>query len=202
MKSRMLLGAIVLLALVTVASGQQTTYKWDIAFANGPDNVVNGISAGGSATAYYFIGSQSPEITFTGSGTFKSCKGLAALICPFFVTGGGTWTDGTTSGTYVVTELISFDVAALPFSLPTDNIGNAANARGGTAILKIHYSDGSQGILVLEGLLVVGGTLQTGVSASKGLALYPAQHSVGCTDGFCFEPGAVFPIFHVIACGN
>ena len=90
-------------------------------------------------------------ITLTGSGTFRDNPGS-----PQAVTGGGTWTItgfGAGSGTYTVTGFVSFEVA--PGTLPsppfTDGItGVAADARAGLAVLRITYSDGDEGVLIVS----------------------------------------------------
>jgi hypothetical protein len=90
-------------------------------------------------------------ITLTGSGTFRSNPGR-----PQDVTGGGTWTAvgfGAGSGTYTVTGFVSFVLA--PGTLPsppfTDGVtGVAADARAGLLVLRIAYSDGDEGVLVLS----------------------------------------------------
>ena len=103
------------------------------------------------------------------------------------MTGGGTWkavaSDGTTvtgTGTYTVTGLVRFDLAPGTFtSLPLlDGIGDAANARSGLAVLRIAYSDGSRGILVVSCHL--GGTpspVFEGITATKGFVDYLSKKS-------------------------
>ena len=90
-------------------------------------------------------------ITLTGRGTFR-------LNDEHDVTGGGTWetaaADGTVtgSGTYRVTELVSFVFgpgSAAGYTAIIDEMGNLADARAGVAVLKVHYSDGTNGIVVV-----------------------------------------------------
>lgn len=91
-------------------------------------------------------------------------------------TGGGTyiisWAGSSVeSGTYDVTGLVSFHVA--PGSVPstiTDTIGDRTTARAGLAVLKIMYSDGSDGILIVSCHLPVGSpmTIFEGITATKG----------------------------------
>ena len=115
-------------------------------------------------------------ITLTGTGTFRSNSGR-----PQDVTGGGTWTttgSGAGSGTYKVTGFVSFVLA--PGNLPsppfTDGVtGAAADARAGLAVLRIAYSDGDNGVLVLSCDLP--GTppnlpIFEGITASKGFIDY------------------------------
>jgi hypothetical protein len=213
MKRRLVLAAVVLLSLMASSqeigknctNNNKVMVRWDIAVYT-----VAGMSPDGATPVHYFppdctsipgeCHSYPPEIVLTGSGTFQYGKnGRGENL--HHITGGGTWTavatdNTTTSGTYVVREVISF-VAAPAFGggvVPPDNIGDAADASSGTAILSIKYSDGSQGILILEGP----DSMALGyVSVSKDISFYPAPHGFGCTDGYCLPEGTVFPIFHI-----
>jgi hypothetical protein len=91
-------------------------------------------------------------ITLTGSGTFDLGESNDA-------SGGGTWETATAAGaviatgTYRVTGLVRFELA--PGSLAgvpgfVDAIGNVADTRAGLAVLRVAYSDGAKGILVLS----------------------------------------------------
>src|SRR3989442_9577830 len=117
--------------------------RWDIinlAFTTPPT-----VSAGGVAFA---SADASHTIKLTGTGTFvaPASGGTSGAV-----TGGGTWetfTSGisTGSGTYFVTSLASWQFAN--FQTPgavTDLIGSGG--ANGNAILRIQYSDGSEGIL-------------------------------------------------------
>ncbi len=136
--------------------------RWDIInvdFATGT------LSAGGIASGLANDGS---KITLTGSGTFHTGHQGP-------VTGGGTWETfdatgtSTASGTYKATALVRFDVAPGTPPLPHDNIGPLANSRAGLAILRISYSDGTGGALVVSCHLVGSpSTIVEGVTASKG----------------------------------
>ncbi len=103
---------------------------------------------------------QTPEgatITLTGSGTFVAPAGGNGGSGA--VTGGGTWETfdasgaSTGSGSYVVKELVSWEFAnlqGLPGGLPvTDNTGDASKRANGTAVLRIHFSDGQSGVLTV-----------------------------------------------------
>ena len=137
-------------------------FRWDIInvdFATGT------LSAGGMASADANDGS---KITITGSGRFRVGHEDA-------VRGGGTWETfdmagtSTGKGTYRVRELVRFDVAPGTAPLPNDNIGALADERAGLLVLRISYSDGSGGVLVVSCHLV--GTPRTvieGVTISKG----------------------------------
>lgn len=141
--------------------------RWDVVindFSRSPIEV----SAGGSASAR---AQDNSMITLTGSGTFEPGEDRE-------VTGGGMWETfnaagtRTGGGTYRVTGLVRWDVAPGSFPL-SDRIGNAVDARAGLAILKVRYSDGSNGILVVSCHLA--GTTDAvfeGVTASKGFVAY------------------------------
>jgi hypothetical protein len=110
------------------------------------------LNPGGSATA---IASDGSTITIAGSGTFVSPASGGSSSA---VTGGGTWkvvsADGktTTSGTFVVTELVRWEQSngGFPGSGLIDNVGNINEAQGGLAVLRVLYSDGSQGVLTIS----------------------------------------------------
>ena len=130
------------------AKGARTglTIRWDIISLTGgaPPGPIN---AGGVSSAHAPDGT---KITLKGSGTFG---GLSTRV-----TGGGDWTTydpsgaQSGSGTYKVVSLVSFIQANFQSPPPVfvDNIGDA-NHKGanGTAVLRIAYSDGSQGVLTV-----------------------------------------------------
>jgi hypothetical protein len=136
--------------------------RWDIIsidFATGT------ASPGGVASAF---ANDNSKITLTGTGTFRLNPGR-----PQAVTGGGTWETSTGSGTYEVTGFVSYVLDPGTFPLPNDNIGNVADVRAGLAVLKISYSDGSDGVLILSCHFT--GTPDAvfeGVTASKGVVDY------------------------------
>jgi len=89
------------------------------------------------------------SIRLTGSGTFVAPASGGPSNA---VTGGGAWEtfDGavsTGSGTYWATGLASWQFANFFSPVPVDLIGNLSEAANGNAVLRIHYSDGSEGIL-------------------------------------------------------
>ena len=136
--------------------------RWDIISV---DFSTGTLSAGGIASAQANDGS---EITLTGSGTFRSNPGN-----PQDVTGGGTWQTSTGSGTYQVTDFVRFELAPGTPPLPHDNIGNIADNRAGLLVVRVAYSDGSEGTLAVSCHLV--GTPHAvfeGVTASKGFVDY------------------------------
>jgi len=162
------------LTVVKPANAQAQHVRWDIASVS-PPFPPGDITAGGSASAAAGDGS---TITLTGSGTFvapASGKGSSAA------NGGGTWeifppnsTTASASGTYQVERLVRFDeapgsLAGLPL---TDLIGNPEDAHAGLAILRIVYSDGDRGVLVVACMLNMPATLVEGVSATKGFVDY------------------------------
>lgn len=143
----------------SAARAGDVTFRWDIVSINFKAGTV---SAGGHASATANDGS---KITVTGSGTFTSGEDD--------VTGGGTWaittSSGTTTGTYVVTELLRFVVVSGTAPQLTDRIGRSVDARAGLAVLRVSYSDGADGILVVSCHLV--GTPDSvfeGITATKG----------------------------------
>src|ERR1700732_5055520 len=144
--------ALSLLPMWVVADTRDdaATIRWDIIHIVTFSPSGNVIAEGGMASA---LAQNKSMITLTGSGTFTLGESDD-------VTGGGTWKtvapppESTThSGTYRVTRLIRFDVApGAQTSNAKDLIGDGtlADNRGGLAILRIAYSDGSKGILVVS----------------------------------------------------
>ncbi len=147
------------------ASASNHHMRWDILSVNFGTRTA---SAGGIASAQANDGS---EITITGSGTFRSNPGN-----PQDVTGGGSWTtyasggSVTGSGTYEVTGFVSYVLAPGTFPLPNDNIGNPADGRAGLLVVRVAYSDGSEGSLVVSCNFAGTATADVfeGVTASKG----------------------------------
>jgi hypothetical protein len=182
-----LIGVVALFLSVGASAGSSNhssnhLYRWDIIHLSTlppPTTTLPGGLASACAAP-----SCANMITLTGSGTFRSNPGH-----PQAVTGGGNWTTvgvGAGSGTYKVTGFVSFVPA--PGSLPsppfTDGVtGVAADARSGLAVLRIAYSDGEQGVLVISCDLPAGSppTLFEGITASKGFVDYwnavPAESS-------------------------
>lgn len=105
------------------------------------------------------------KIIVTGTGTFEPSD-------PEEVTGGGTWQtvapNGITvtgSGTFRVTRLVKFDLAPGAISNPA--------IHAGLVFLRISYSDGSRGILVVSCHLPgTPATVFEGATASKGFVDY------------------------------
>jgi hypothetical protein len=152
----------------SVSSPAALKLRWDIVSYNFAVTPVT-VSTGGKASAK---ASDRSTITLTGSGTF----GGAATN----VTGGGNWTTlnpagrTTGSGTYTVKELVGFFAAPGTFGDPTgtyqlaDQIGNSTSAHAGLAILRIAYSDGSQGTLIISSRQAgTPSSVFTGITATK-----------------------------------
>ena len=154
--------------------------RWDIPsidFATTPFTV----SPGGHATA---IANDGTSITLTGSGTFSSNSGR-----PQNVTGGGTWEtfaeDGVTvtgSGTYAVTGFVSFVLAPAP-NPPAPLINNVCSdcmVHSGLAVLRIAYSGGGNGVLVISCNAPGEGTPESvfeGITVTKDFIDYWDRHN-------------------------
>ena len=158
-----------------------TTYRWDI--VNIPNSNPPTVFEGGFASALANDGS---SITVTGHGTFEPRE-------PDEVTGGGTWTTyapGSTTvtgnGTYRVQQLVRFDLAPGVLTGAVDNIpgakGDLTDNRAGLLFVRIAYSDGSKGVLVVSCDLPGGPdfvarpgapeSIFEGITASKGYVDY------------------------------
>src|SRR5262245_7725761 len=171
---------VMLVAFASAASGQAEHARWDIISLVGgaPPGPFN---PGGHASA------QAPDgdtITLTGSGTFvapASANGGSSAV-----TGGGTWQTSTGSGTYTVKELVSFAFANFQSPTPfiADNIGISSERANGAAVLRIAYSDGSEGVLTVgcHGPGAPPGIFE-GIAATKGFkTYYNVQAPVGGVD--------------------
>ena len=155
-----------------VVQGSADHVRWDIvSVAFGIPPAPNTVSAGGIAFA---SANASLTIRLTGTGTFvaPASGGTSSAV-----TGGGTWetfTSGvsTGSGTYVVTSLASWQFANLQTpGVNTDLIGTGG--ANGNTILRIEYSDGSEGVLGVgcHGPGAPAG-IQEGVIATKDFVTY------------------------------
>src|SRR5712692_9038277 len=130
-------------SLPAMQAGSADHVRWDIinlAFTSPPT-----VSAGGIAFA---SADATHTIRFTGSGTFvaPASGGTSSAA-----TGGGTWetfTSGvpTGSGTYFVTSLASWQFANFQTPGAVTDLIDTGGANG-NAILRIQYSDGSEGVL-------------------------------------------------------
>lgn len=146
--------------------------RWDIInVAFGPPNT---ISANGAAFATA-ANPSSLNIRLTGAGTFVAPASGGPSNA---ATGGGTWETfngavSTGSGTYSVTGLASWQFANFASPGNIDLIGNPSEAANGHAILRIQYSDGSEGVLGVgcHGPGAPGGIVE-GVIATKNFVTY------------------------------
>lgn len=164
-----------LIAPTAGAAAPGDTMRWDIVTVVGTN-----VEPGGRATATAEDGS---KITMTGTGTFRIDE------LSNNVTGGGTWETRnsagvvTGSGTFTVLRNLRFELAPGAFFPPpfVDNVGNSNDARAGLVFLRIVYSDGSAGVLVVSCHLV--GTPDSvfeGITASKGFVDF-WRHETGVT---------------------
>ena len=167
-----------------VVQGSAEHVRWDIIHFNAATTPPT-VSPGGVAFAAARNSPSTLTIKLTGSGTFV---GPASGGTSSAVTGGGTWetfsdSTSTGSGTYVVVGLVNWTFSDFQLPVLTDLIddGTAAN---GVAVLRIRYSDGSEGVLGIgcHGPGAPDGTVE-GVIASKGHVTYwDAQAPVAGVD--------------------
>jgi hypothetical protein len=160
--------AISALAVGVVGGADNNRMRWDIVSI---DFGAGTVDEGGVASALAADGSM---ITMTGSGTFRANPGNSQAV-----SGGGTWetfdAGGTSTGggPYWVTGFVEWHLAP-GVAPPLENLfGDPADARAGLVFLKIAYSDGSTGVLVVSCHLV--GTPDSvfeGITASKGFVDY------------------------------
>ncbi|MFN2483961.1 MAG: hypothetical protein ABR509_03370 [Candidatus Limnocylindria bacterium] len=154
------------LAVGVVGGADNHLMRWDIVSI---DFAAGTIDEGGMASAVAADGSM---ITLTGSGTFRANPGT-----PQAVTGGGTWSTsgpaGTGGGTYWVTGFVDWHLAPGVAPPLTNLFADSADARAGLLVLRIAYSDGSDGVLVVSCHLVeTPDSVFEGITASKGFVDY------------------------------
>jgi len=143
---------------VAIVQGQAQHVRWDIInlVLPPPNPFLPTFTAGGVAYATARNGGEptGQKIKLTGSGTFVA---LASGGQSITVTGGGTWETfrhcpsacvSKGSGTYSVTSLASWEFANLqtPGAI-IDLVDPGVPGANGNAVLRIRYSDGSEGIL-------------------------------------------------------
>ena len=173
---------------MSVSAGGAKHVRWDIIHLVGgapPGPVTAGDMASASAP-------DGDTITLTGSGTFVAPAGSNGGSGA--VTGGGTWQTSSGSGTYRVTELVSFVFANFQSATPVlnDMIGDTNERANGTAVLRVQFSDGQSGVLTVgcHGPGAPPGIFE-GIATTKGYKTYYAVHDpVGGVD-------ANRTIFHV-----
>jgi len=183
---------VVLTAFASAASNSAQHASWDIVRLTFPGGVTT-LNAGGFADA------KAPDnttIRLTGAGTFVAPAGKNGGSGA--VTGGGTWQTfsatgaSTGSGTYSVEELASFVLAN--FQLPGlgDTIADTNERANGVAVVRIAYSDGSQGVLTIgcHGPGAPDGIFE-GIATTKGFKTYYAVQAPGA------DPDANRTVFHV-----
>jgi hypothetical protein len=175
---------------LSVVRGAADHVRWDIIHMNAATTPPT-LSAGGVA----FASARNPStlsIKLTGSGTFV---GPASGGTSSAVTGGGTWetfddTTSTGSGTYEVTKLVSWVFArpGAPGFIDLIDDGTTAN---GTAVLRIRYSDGSEGTLGIgcEGPGPSIGIVEGVIATKDHVTYWDAQPHVAGVD-------ANFTLFH------
>lgn len=161
---------VMILANASWASAQAQHVRWDIVsinFATGE------LSEGGVASAK---ANDNSKITVTGTGTFVAPAGGGGTTGA--ATGGGTWmvcnAAGTvcSDGTYEVTGLVRWEDAPGTFPPLTDTIDDGQPSAG-LAVLRVAYSDGDRGILIVSCQLVgTPGSVFEGITASKGFVDY------------------------------
>jgi hypothetical protein len=181
MKQRLaivVLASLVLMALLGAGTmkarstfGGAAHVRWDIVKVLDPPGTVK---AGGVASAK---ANDDSKVTLTGSGTFVAPAGGGGTSSA--ATGGGTWEtfspvgSSTGSGTYDVTGLVRWEQAPGTPPAPTDLIGDPAERSAGLVVLRVQYSDGERGTLVVSCRLI--GTPDTvfeGITATKGFVDY------------------------------
>ena len=159
-------GMVVLSTSSTILHASDTILRWDIVNVDPPYIGPSGIA---SAEAH----DHSKISLFSASGTFDTEN-------PQNVTGGGSWElrdqNGVLvdSGTFDVTGLVHWVVA--PGTFPDgaiDQVGDPANARPGLAELKVYYSGGDEGTVVVScSLMGTPASVLEGITATKGFVDY------------------------------
>jgi hypothetical protein len=168
-----LIAALVLVSAIFSAASALAAradhVRWDIISVDIP---ITTVSPGGVAFA---VAPQNLSIKLTGSGTFVAPASGGASGA---VTGGGTWETfeggvSTGSGTYRVTKLADWEFANFQTPGLIDLIGDTNERANGNAVLRIEYSDGSQGTLGIgcHGPGAPDGIVE-GVIATKGYVTY------------------------------
>ena len=166
-----------------VVQGAADHVRWDIIHMN-PATTPPTLTPGGVA----FASTRNPStlsIELTGSGTFV---GPASGGTSSAVTGGGTWetfsgNTSTGSGTYEVTGLVSWQFARPGLGGFNDLIDDGTSANG-NAVLRIRYSDGSEGVLGIgcEGPGPNIGILEGVIATKDHLTYWDAQAPAGGVD--------------------
>ena len=174
-----LAGLLSIAVCLPVAQGEGDHVRWDIIHMN-PATTPATLTPGGVA----FASTRNPSslsIKLTGSGTFSPDD-------PEEVTGGGTWetfsgTMSTGSGTYDVKKLVSWQFARPGLGSFIDLIDDGTSANG-NAVLRIHYSDGGEGVLGIgcEGPGPNIGIVEGVIATKDHMTYWDAQAPVGGVD--------------------
>jgi hypothetical protein len=160
---------IVVLAMVGIVGSVPAygaTLQWHIVNADLPH-----LTPGGTASAQ--AADRSIITLFSASGTFDT-------VNPQQVTGGGSYEirdpqgNVTAVGSFDVTGLVEWVVA--PGSFPSaliDDVGASEDARAGLAVLKVFYSGGDDGTVVVScSLDGTPSSVFEGITATKGFVDY------------------------------
>ena len=167
------------------AWAQAEHVRWDLVTIT----ITNGtVAPGGTASAQAQDGS---TIFMTGSGTFVApSKNGNSFGSNGSAKGGGTWTitgPHASAGTYEVVGLVRWEREPghhLPPIITNDAI-DEGEPSSGLAVLRIEYSDGERGILVVScNLPPPRADMFEGITATKGVVDYKM-------------PVAGFTLFHV-----
>ena len=164
-----------------IADHDDTVVRWDVINVQGPGLC---FLPGGNASATT-PHSDNSTITLTGSGTFEPDDHNE-------VTGGGTWTTASGSGTYRVTELVSWHMS--PGALPCNNDTIPGERAAGLAVFRIRYNERSTGVLAVSCRLIGTPTpplVFEGIAVSKDFVDY--SHNVEPVPGV----NANRTIFHI-----
>jgi hypothetical protein len=162
---------VLLVALPSSAADGAQHVRWDIISLD-TSTTPPTVNPGGTASASAPDGD---TITLTGSGTFVAPAGQNGSSSA--ATGGGTWQTSSGSGTYTVTGLVSWEFANFQTGTLNDNIDDGTRANG-TAVFKIAFSDGTQGVLTVgcHGAGAPPGIFE-GIATTKGFKTYYSVHA-------------------------
>jgi hypothetical protein len=200
---------------------------WSVALALGSVIAAASVTFGGTLEVRWDIvsiqeGNALPggvAFAMANDGTLMTLTGSGSVVIPTHgartahaVTGGGTWeTRGLVGqhvghGTYAVTDLVVFEAGPpVPVGTPlplNDLVGDPDDASAGLVVLRIAYSDGSDGILVvscrLQGTPDAGFQTDTammfeGVTVTKGFDAFWRNFRIGDSNR---------TLFHIRASGH
>ena len=170
-----------------------TRIRWDIVQISMSGSVITVFPGGISTSVAALIPAQGTgddsTITLTGEGTFEPGESHE-------VTGGGTWAtaqkDGTpiASGHYRVTQLLFWKLSPSNFAATgiVDGFGEPEDVVTGLAVLRVHYSDGEDGIVTISCSFgpPTPAAVFEGTTATKGFIDYSNPTSKNGLDGNTF----------------